>query len=208
MIAQDPFSQHYSELLDGTYDVVDRLVLNAWFPLAMSPGGFRTWWRQLHDGSDDTLDNAHLMRAAGRFARRLRGWAHKHGIPVISCAAGERKHEVALKHLPADPHFRGVFAVLVARAPAPVWDVQRNERGGGGEHTPQAPTRRPGLRPEAVAPSAQSSDEASQPVTERNDASVTVTVTVTVTVHGPRSTVHGPRRRFTVAATEASRHFG
>jgi hypothetical protein len=32
MISQDPFSQSYAELLSGTYDVVDRLVLNAYFP--------------------------------------------------------------------------------------------------------------------------------------------------------------------------------
>ncbi|MHB2023751.1 MAG: hypothetical protein ACYCO3_10540, partial [Mycobacteriales bacterium] len=32
------------------------------------------WWRRWHDGSDDELDNAHLMRMAGRFARRVRAW--------------------------------------------------------------------------------------------------------------------------------------
>lgn len=130
MIAMDPFSQYYAELLDDTYDVIDRLVLNAYFPLALSQGGFRTWWRQLHGGSDETLDDTHLMRMAGRFARRVRGWAKKYNIPVIYCAAGERKHDVALKHLPTDPRFRGVFAVLVGRAPAPVWEVLRSERGG------------------------------------------------------------------------------
>ena len=44
--------------------------------------------------SDDNLDNTHLMRLAGRFSRRIRGWAKKHGIPVIDCRAGERKHEI------------------------------------------------------------------------------------------------------------------
>ena len=37
-------------------------------------GGFRVWWRAL-TGSDDTLDNTHLMRMAGRFSRRLHGYA-------------------------------------------------------------------------------------------------------------------------------------
>lgn len=76
MIAEDPFSQYYADLLDDTYDVVDRLILNGYFILGQTPGGFRTWWRRFHDG-DDELDNVHLMRLAGRFSRRLRGWAKK-----------------------------------------------------------------------------------------------------------------------------------
>jgi len=71
MIAPDVFCQHYAEFLDDTYDVVDRLVLNAYFSLGQSCGGFRNWWRVVH-GSDETLDNTHLMRMAGRFARRVR----------------------------------------------------------------------------------------------------------------------------------------
>jgi hypothetical protein len=129
MIATDPFSQYYSGMLDDTYDVVDRIVLNAYFALAGSGGGFRHWWRLLH-GSDDQFDNAHLMRMAGRFARRVRGWAKKHGVPVVNCAAGERKHKVADTLKPADPNFRGIFAVLVGKAPAPVWEVLRFEKGG------------------------------------------------------------------------------
>ena len=48
----DHFCSYYQEYLDGTYDCVDRIVLNCYFYLAQSPGGFRTWWRQLM-GSDD-----------------------------------------------------------------------------------------------------------------------------------------------------------
>jgi len=44
-------------------------------------GGFRVRWRKL-TGSEDTLDNAHLVRMAGRFSRRLRAWAAEEGIPV------------------------------------------------------------------------------------------------------------------------------
>jgi hypothetical protein len=63
----DEFSA-FGDLLTGSYDCVDRIVLNAYFPLAHNPGGFRTWWRRLHDGSDEQSDDAHLMRMAGRFA--------------------------------------------------------------------------------------------------------------------------------------------
>ena len=68
----DDFSGRYGDLLTGSYDCVDRVVLNAYFPLGHNPGGFRVWWRRLHGGSDDELDNTHLMRFAGRFARRVK----------------------------------------------------------------------------------------------------------------------------------------
>ena len=125
----DPLSQHYASRLEGGYDCVDRIVLNAYFLLAQSPGGFRSWWRLLY-GSDKDLDNAHLMRMAGRFSRRLRAWANKNDIPVIDCNRGERKHDVAEQYLPSDGDQFGVFCVIVGRAPFPVWDVRRfGERG-------------------------------------------------------------------------------
>ena len=120
----DPFSRHYASRLDGAYDCVDRIILNGYFPLAQSPGGFRSWWRLLY-GSDDLLDNAHLMRMAGRFSRRLRAWASKNDVPVVDCDRGERKHDVAEQYLPSDPNRLGIFCVLVGRAPFPVWDVRR-----------------------------------------------------------------------------------
>jgi len=129
MTAPDPFSQYYASLLSDTYDVVDRIVLNGYFALGSSPGGFRWWWQQLH-GTLDNLDDTHLMRMAGRFSRRVRGWAKKHDIPVIYCAAGERKHQIAEQHRPEDPRFQGIFAVLVNKAPAPVWQVLRFPGGG------------------------------------------------------------------------------
>lgn len=129
MDSTDPFGLAYSDLLTGQYDCVDRIILNAYFPLACSPGGFRTWWRTL-TGGDETLDNTHLMRMAGRFSRRVRGWARKENIPVIDCAAQERKHEIAEEHLPKDPEKEGIFLVLVNRAPAPIWDVHRYGNGG------------------------------------------------------------------------------
>jgi hypothetical protein len=125
----DDFSASYRDLLDGTYDCVDRLVLNAYNPLCASPGGFRTWWRRLMGGSDADLDTAHLMRLAGRFSRRVRAYADANGIPVIDCKAGERKHELAEEYLREHPAVRGVFLILVARAVAPVWDVERTPNG-------------------------------------------------------------------------------
>jgi hypothetical protein len=125
----DDFSARYGDLLTGSYDCVDRIVLNAYFPLGHNPGGFRVWWRRWHDGSDETLDNAHLMRLAGRFARRVRAWAKANDVPLVDCKAEERKHRIAEDYLREHSVSRGVFLILVARAPATVWKVSRTSAG-------------------------------------------------------------------------------
>jgi hypothetical protein len=118
----DGLSTLYQDLLGGSYDCVDRIVLNAYFRMGHDPGGFRVWWRAL-TGSDDTLENAYLMRLAGRFSRRIRGYAKAHDIPVIDCPAGQRKHDLAEEYLAKTKVTEGLFLVLVGRAQAPVWDV-------------------------------------------------------------------------------------
>jgi len=118
----DRLSKQYTDLLTGSYDCVDRIVLNAYFRMGHDPGGFRLWWRAL-TGSDETLDNTHLMRLAGRFSRRIRGYAKANGIPIVDCPAGERKHELAEEYLAKTKVTQGLFLILVGRAQAPVWDV-------------------------------------------------------------------------------------
>ena len=118
----DTLSKRYADLLTGSYDCVDRIVLNAYFRMGHDAGGFRIWWRAL-TGSDETLDNTHLMRLAGRFSRRLRGYARANGIPVVDCPVGERKHELAEEYLVKTTITQGLFLILVGRAQAPVWDV-------------------------------------------------------------------------------------
>ena len=63
------------------------------------------------------------MRLAGRFSRRVRGYAKAHGIPLIDCSVGERKHDLAEEYLATTEITQGLFLVLVARAQAPVWDI-------------------------------------------------------------------------------------
>jgi hypothetical protein len=126
----DDFACRYGDLLTGSYDCVDRIVLKAYFGLGHNPGGFRTWWRRLHGGSDDQLDDTHLMRMAGRFARRIKAWAAANGVPVIYCTAGQRKHRIAESYLAEhEVTGLGVFLVLAAKAPATVWKVKRSSRG-------------------------------------------------------------------------------
>jgi len=128
MQQRDDFSAYHDDLLEGRYDCVDRIVINGYFPLGQQGGGFRSWWRKL-TGSDETLDQAHLQRLAGRFSRRIHAWANKQTVPLIHCAAGERKHELAERYLPQDPDFHGLFLILVAKAPGLVWEVKHSANG-------------------------------------------------------------------------------
>ena len=128
MNQQDDFTGYHKKLLDGHYDCVDRIVLNGYFPLGQQGGGFRTWWRKLY-GCDDRLDQKHLQKMAGRFSRRLRGWANKEAVPIIYCAPGTRKHELAQTYLPQNQQFQGLFLILVAKAPGLVWKVTRSKNG-------------------------------------------------------------------------------
>src|SRR5260221_4709853 len=113
----DGLSTLYRDLLGGSYDCVDRIVLNAYFRMGHDPGGFRVWWRAL-TGSDETLENAYLMRLAGRFSRRIRGYAKAHNIAVIDCPAGQRKHDLAEIDL-NKTRMRGVLEALIALSASP-----------------------------------------------------------------------------------------
>ena len=125
---QDQLSSLYSDLLNNSYDCVDRVILNAYFSMGQTGGGFRTWWRALY-GSDDKLDDTHLMRMAGRFSRRLRAWAKENKIPVIYSPSGERKHNIAAAHLATQEVKPGLFMILVSKAPALVWEAQKTGTG-------------------------------------------------------------------------------
>jgi hypothetical protein len=122
------FSERYGHLLTGWYDCVDRVVLNAYHPMGYRQGGLRTWWRQLHGGRDDQLDDTHLMRMAGRFR------------PPGEGVGGRRRPADLLQGRGAQvPDRRGVpqdalgrpwrVLILAAKAPDPVWKVKRPASG-------------------------------------------------------------------------------
>jgi hypothetical protein len=51
---------------------VDRIVLNAYYPMGNTAGGFRTWWRRLIGGGDaeaDAVLDKHSPDAAGGAVR-------------------------------------------------------------------------------------------------------------------------------------------
>lgn len=126
---KDNITEHYQEEIEGTYDCIDRLVLNGYCPQLQTPGGFRNWYRNLK-GSDEDLDNASLMRMAGRFSRRVQAFCKSSQIPLQFFKPGERKHEAAEGLIPKDRYFTGIFAVFVSRAPSLLWEVKRFGNGG------------------------------------------------------------------------------
>jgi hypothetical protein len=134
----DQLSTLYGDLLEGSYDCVDRVVLNAYFGMGQTGGGLRVWWRELH-GSDTNLDDNHLMRMAGRFSRRLRAWARANRVPVVYSSPGERKHDIAAEHLATHEVKPGLFMVLVSKAPALVWEAQMTGTGKLGQLKPKDP---------------------------------------------------------------------
>ncbi len=47
--AYDRLSRMHANLMDGTYDCVDRIVLNPYFPSDKVPGDSDCWWRDPHE---------------------------------------------------------------------------------------------------------------------------------------------------------------
>ena len=130
-LEQDTFSQRYVGLLSGSYQCVDRIVLNGYFRFLQSGGGFRTWWNRVF-GSEEKLDQKGLLRFAGHFGRRVQAWARKNDIPirwVVDLAENERPHEVGESFRPQDATRAGVFCVMVHRAPNSVWQVTPLPKG-------------------------------------------------------------------------------
>jgi hypothetical protein len=66
---------------------------------------------------------------AGRFSRRVHAFATAHGVPIVECRRGERKHVIAEEYLATHPDAHGLFLILVSRAVAPVWEVERSVGG-------------------------------------------------------------------------------
>jgi hypothetical protein len=128
MLIRDEFTCRYQELLDDTYDCVDRIVLNAYNPFLSSGGGLRTWWRRFY-GNDEQLDDTHLMRFAGHFSRRIHAFVQQSKIPLIHCGRKKRKEDISSSLLPDTPDVPGLFCIIVGRAPAPLREVLRCKNG-------------------------------------------------------------------------------
>ena len=128
MTTPDDLSTYLADRLCGTYDCADRITLRGYYPLGQTSGGLLTWWNQLFPNTP--LTEERLRKLAGDFARRVQAYARKNKIVLRYCATGEKdKHAQAEKLRPADPQFRGVFAILVSKAPGLVWQAKNNRDG-------------------------------------------------------------------------------
>ena len=111
MSVTDDFSTYVADLLDGRYDCVDRIVLNGYFLMGQTSGGFLTLWNQLCPGAP--LDQKRLEQMAGDFSRRLHAFAKKANIPVIYSLLGDKtKHQRAENSCPRIPPFKASLPFL------------------------------------------------------------------------------------------------
>jgi hypothetical protein len=124
----DEFSKHYKSLFSSEYACIDRMVLNGYFPLTVTEGGFRVFWEKLYGNIND-LDDAHLIRMAGRFSRRVQGLCKSENIPLIYCKPDEKKFEMYQEYLPKVDNFTGVFVIFVSRAYSPIFKVGKTKNG-------------------------------------------------------------------------------
>jgi hypothetical protein len=68
---------------------------------------------------------------AGQFSRRVHAWANKHGVPVVHFKPKQDKHGLVQGYMPQDPSKRGLFLILVGKAPGLVWEVKKGKNGVG-----------------------------------------------------------------------------
>ena len=128
MKTSDDLSTYVADLLDGTYDCVDRISVRGYYPLGQTSGGLLTWWNDLFPNT--ALTEERLRKLAGDFGRRVNGYARKHKIALRYFGIGDKtKHAQAEKLRPVDAKFRGVFAIFVAKAPGLVWQAKNNREG-------------------------------------------------------------------------------
>src|SRR6202047_2159570 len=91
----DGLSTLYPDLLGGSYDCVDRIVLNAYFRMGHDPGGFRLWWRARR-----LFDRGTQARRCGRIPLR------------VSYPQAERAHiTIKISGHPPSPKASACFAL-------------------------------------------------------------------------------------------------
>jgi hypothetical protein len=84
----DGLSTLYQDLLGGSYDCVDRIVLNAYFRMGHDPGGFRVWWQALTGSDEQRTFTSELFSMPGTQRTRSRGRRRHRGRCIRS--DGER----------------------------------------------------------------------------------------------------------------------
>lgn len=125
----DKLSEHYESLLDGKYDCVDRIILNAYCPMLTQGGGLRCWYREL-SGEDKGLDTHKLISFAGTFSKRVQSYCKGNNIPFHHYKSGERKHEDAEALIPADKSIL-VYLLIITSISTVMEAILNAIRNGG-----------------------------------------------------------------------------
>jgi hypothetical protein len=116
MNIQDAFVKQHAEWLEGAYDCLDPIVLNGYFLPDQNGGGMRSWWERLPGDPVQTLKKNSLLKMGWVFAKRVRQWGERAGVPVIDVPFKTRKHELAQEQLAArrakEPDFREIFSLV------------------------------------------------------------------------------------------------
>lgn len=76
MKAQDDFVKAHAHLLAGSYDCLDRIVLNGYFLPGQNGGGMRQWWERRAANAQEEQFSAHglaLRAAHAALGQRGRG---------------------------------------------------------------------------------------------------------------------------------------
>jgi len=84
----DDFSSYIAELLQGSYDCVDRIALRAYFRLAQTSGGFLTWWDRLFPGQAPTQQYLRQMAGTSLHGLRLSAKSTKSRCNTVSSETG------------------------------------------------------------------------------------------------------------------------
>jgi hypothetical protein len=131
-------TERYAAQIRGTLSCFDRVVLMGTIPGICFARGMEAYLRARGIRLVDYPRFAPPLR--DEVHQTIRQLAQEAGIQIEvirspnafrkePCEVGERKHEIAQQHLAQNPPAKGLFLVLVARAQAPVWQVQRGENG-------------------------------------------------------------------------------
>jgi hypothetical protein len=62
MKTKDSLTEHYMPLVEGSYDCIDRIVLNAYCPMLLRAGGLRNWYRIMEAATFGTIIHGNFCR--------------------------------------------------------------------------------------------------------------------------------------------------
>jgi hypothetical protein len=123
-------SRHVELSIEG----IDRMYLNVYVPRLQYERGAVHFFR-LHRGQP--LPSSALMSPMSRhFVARLKAFAARHEVPVVTFAKGQRKDDVMAEHLRRFAREEGLVFIGKAQEKTPVFRTERRKSPTTGEAYP------------------------------------------------------------------------